>query len=67
MAITDTEETTTYDVKVVVEFNFEVEANSKEEAEERGWYWEDYTNYAEVYSIDVDEAVIYDDEEDKEE
>ena len=45
----------TYDVKVIVEYNYEVEADSPEEAEEQGWHYEDYGYSAEVYSIDIDE------------
>jgi len=44
-----------YDVEVVVHFNYEVEADSPEEAEEQGWGWEDYSHLSEVYSIKVDE------------
>lgn len=52
-----------YEVEVVVHYNFEVEADSKEEAEEQGWHYEDYAHYAEVYSIHVNE--VYSDEEDE--
>lgn len=45
----------TYDVKVIVEYNYEVEADTLEEAEEQGWMYEDYSYSGEVYSIDVDE------------
>jgi hypothetical protein len=45
----------TYDVKVIVEYNYEVEADSAKEAEEQGWMYEDYAYSGEVYSIDVDE------------
>jgi hypothetical protein len=47
----------TYDVKVIVEYNYEVEANSEKEAEEQGWMYEDYAYSGEVYSIDVDEQI----------
>lgn len=53
-----------YDVEVVVHLNFEVEADSPEQAEEQGWYWEDYTHFSEVYSIKVDEQPEEEDEED---
>lgn len=43
----------TYDVKVIVEYNYEVEAENEAEAIEQGWAYEDYTHFAEVYSIDV--------------
>lgn len=45
----------TYDVKVIVEYNYEVEADTLEEAEKQGWMYEDYSYSGEVYSIDVDE------------
>jgi len=47
----------TYDVKVIVEYNYEVEANSEKEAEEQGWMYEDYAYSGEVYSIAVDEQI----------
>jgi hypothetical protein len=46
-----------YDVKVIVEYNYEVEANSEKEAEEQGWMYEDYAYSGEVYSIAVDEQI----------
>jgi len=45
----------TYDIKVVVEYFYEVEADNEAEAEELGWHYEDYAFSGEVYSIDVDE------------
>lgn len=45
----------TYDVKVIVEYNYEVEADNDQEAEEQGWHYEDYGYTAEVYSIEIDE------------
>jgi hypothetical protein len=45
----------TFDVKVIVEYNYEVEADTAEEAEQEGWNYEDYGFSAEVYSIDIDE------------
>jgi hypothetical protein len=45
----------TYDIKVIVEYNYEVEAENAEEAEELGWQYEDYAFSGEVYSIEVDE------------
>jgi hypothetical protein len=44
-----------YDVKVVVTYMYEVEAENEAQAEEQGWYYEDYAYSGEVYSIDVDE------------
>lgn len=56
----------TYDVKVIVEYNYEVEADSAEEAEEQGWHYEDYPFSGEVYSIDVDEQPEEVEEEEEE-
>ena len=53
----------TYDVKVIVEYNYEVEANSEKEAEEQGWMYEDYAYSGEVYSIDIDEQIPEPEEE----
>ena len=44
-----------YDIKVTVEYNYEVEAENEAEAEELGWHYEDYAFSGEVYSIDVTE------------
>ena len=57
----------TYDVKVVVEYFYEVEADNKEQAEELGWHYEDYAFAGEVYSIDVDEQPEPEEEEEEEE
>ena len=46
-----------YDLKVTVEYNYEVEADSAKEAEEQGWMYEDYAYSGEVYSIEIDEQV----------
>ena len=54
-----------YDVKVLVEFNYEVDAESIAEAEEQGWHWEDYTMHSEVYDISVSEQYITEDDEDE--
>jgi hypothetical protein len=53
----------TYDVKVLVEYNYEVEADSDKEAEEQGWMYEDYAYSGEVYSIDIDEQIPEPEEE----
>jgi hypothetical protein len=53
----------TYDVKVIVEYNYEVEAENAEEAEQEGWNYEDYGYASEVYSIDVDEQPEDEEEE----
>ena len=51
-----------YDVKVVVTYEYEVEADSVKEAEEQGWMYEDYAYSGEVYSIDVFEQEEEDEE-----
>ena len=53
----------TYDLKVIVEYNYEVEADSAKEAEEQGWMYEDYAYSGEVYSIDIDEQIPEPEEE----
>jgi hypothetical protein len=53
----------TYDIKVLVEYNYEVEADSDKEAEEQGWMYEDYAYSGEVYSIDIDEKIPEPEEE----
>lgn len=52
----------TYYIKVRVDFEYEVEADSEEAAREQGWMWEDYCHYSDVYSIDVEE--LEDEDED---
>ena len=51
-----------YDVKVIVEYMYEVEADNEAAAEEQGWMYEDYAYAGEVYSIDVDEKPEEDEE-----
>jgi len=51
-----------YYVKTIVEFGGEVEADTPEEAEAKGWEWEDELQYYGVYSIDVEEVEDYDNE-----
>lgn len=43
----------TYDLKVVVEYFYEVEAETEEEAHQMGWEYEDYSYTGEVYSVEV--------------
>lgn len=45
----------TYNIKVMVEFNYEVEADTEEMAEAQGWKWEDHIHSSSVDSIEVDE------------
>lgn len=54
-----------YDVDVTVRFVYEVEADNIAEAEAQGWKWEDYPHHAEVYSIDVFEQYITEEDEDE--
>jgi hypothetical protein len=58
-----------YSVKVVVEYYYEVEAETAEQAEEEGWNYEEHPYNAEVYSIDVDleEEDIYGEEPEEDE
>jgi hypothetical protein len=53
----------TYDVKVIVEYNYEVEADNDDEATLQGWDYEDYAHFADVYSIDIVEQESDEDEE----
>ncbi len=54
-----------YDVEVVVHYNFQVNADSPEEAEEQGWHYEDYAHYAEVYSIHTEFVEEAEEDEDE--
>lgn len=53
-----------YHITTEVSYFFEVEADSKEEAEKQGWMYEDYKYNAEVQHILVDE--LEDDDEEYE-
>jgi hypothetical protein len=44
-----------YELKVTVEYEYTVEADSWEDAERMGWKYEDHAYSATVYSIDVTE------------
>ncbi len=54
----------TYDVTVVVEYMYEVEAENEAEAIEQGWQYEDYAHFATVDSIDVTQISEDEDEDD---
>jgi hypothetical protein len=54
-----------YNVKVVVEYEYEVEADSLEEAEKQGFEYEEYSYTGDIYSIDAEE--LPSDEEDEDE
>jgi hypothetical protein len=56
----------TYEVKVVVEYNYEVEAENESEAIDQGWQYEDYAHFADVYSIDVTQTSDDEDEDEDE-
>lgn len=57
----------TYNVKVVVEYEYEVEADNEDLAEKQGWNYEEYQNWGSVYSIDVEELEDEEDDEDEDE
>jgi hypothetical protein len=44
-----------FQVTTTITFTGEVEADTPEEAESKGWEWEDELMYDGVYSIDVEE------------
>ena len=54
-----------YDIKVIVEYMYEVEAENENQAEEQGWHYEDYAYSGEVYSIQIDEKEEEDEEEEE--
>lgn len=59
----------TYSAKVLVEYQFEVEADTDEEAErlaEEYAYWDDDTAYSGMYSCEVEEDFDSRPEEDEE-
>lgn len=55
----------TYNIKVTVEYEYEVEAETYEDAEKQGWEYEEYNYTGSVYDIEVDlvEEDIYGEEE----
>ena len=55
----------TYAITVNVDYYYEVEADSAEEAERAGWEYEDYSHTAEVYAIKVAELDSEDEDEDE--
>lgn len=52
----------TWNVTVLVEYSYEVEADSFEEAEKQGWEYEEYYYTGQVESIDVEEQAEEEDE-----
>jgi hypothetical protein len=55
-----------YEVTVTVEYCYEVEADSLEEAEKQGWEYEDWSHTGIVSSIEVAEFESDEEEEDAE-
>jgi hypothetical protein len=52
-----------YWVKVVVHYEYEIEAENDEQAEQEGWNYEDYAYNGSVYSIKVEELESEEDDE----
>jgi hypothetical protein len=57
----------TYTVRVAVDYLYEVEADSKEDAEAEGWKYEDYKMFAQVDFIKVEEQQDEEGDDDTEE
>jgi hypothetical protein len=55
----------TYKVNVRIDLEYEVECDNEADAEAQGWLWEDYIQYSEVYSIDVEDITESDEEEEE--
>ena len=53
----------TYKVNVRIDLEYEVDCDNEADAEAQGWQWEDYIQYSEVYSIDVEDSTESDEEE----
>ena len=53
-----------FNVKTIVEFYGTVEADTAEEAEAKGWQWEDELMYDGVQSIEVEQTDEDDEDED---
>jgi hypothetical protein len=54
-----------FEVTTTIEYVGEVEADTREEAEALGWYWEDNLNYFAVNSIEVYEYPEEDEDEEE--
>lgn len=54
-----------FSVVTTVTFAGEIEADTAEEAEAKGWEWEDELHYDGVYSIEVEELDEEDESEDE--
>jgi hypothetical protein len=57
----------TYNVKVIVHYEYEVECDNEDDAIKQGWNYEDYAHHAEVFSIDADEVEQYEEPEEEQE
>jgi len=55
----------TYKVYVRIDLEYEVECDNEADAEAQGWAWEDYRQYSELYSIEVEEITETDEEEEE--
>ena len=55
----------TYKVYVRVDLEYEVECDNEEDATNQGWNCEDYRQYSEVYSIEVEDITETDEEEEE--
>jgi hypothetical protein len=53
----------TYKVNVRIDLEYEVECDNEADAEAQGWMWEEYLQYSEVYSIDVEDITESEEEE----
>ena len=53
----------TYKVNVRIDLEYEVDCDNEADAEAQGWQWEDYRQFSEVYSIDVEDITESDEEE----
>lgn len=54
----------TYEVKVVVSYRYQVEAEDDQQAEKEGWNYENYSHFGEVDSIQFE---MIEEEEDEDE
>jgi len=55
----------TYKVYVRIDLEYEVECDNEADAEAQGWAWEDYRQYSELYSIEVEDITETDEEEEE--
>jgi len=55
--------TNRYSIKVTVEVEYEVDAESWDDAEKEGYNWEEHRHHASVYSIDVTQETDNDEDD----